>query len=421
MKVVRKRKMLLSARYKARCVILWCPFANFAFNEKYMKMKNIINKSAKMALLMGTSVLASSCVENRPSLLDVELDGMEANDSVLIVSQNRTDTVAAPNGKFVYEYSDSIAGMVRIFNYPRKGKDGKVRAVRMVPVNVLMFPNVSVDVKGTFDDFMVEGGDFYTEYNQMCTPLDACKRRMTDLMNELRQLKQSEQATPEAMKALKLAYQKAQEEHTEQIERYVRTHLDSEVSLFLLYSYFPEFGTDCYMQLSDAVKNGRMKPIYDKVAASYEMKIAKKKAAAFIQEGKPAPDFTLKDIQGNDFTLSSLRGKYVILDFWGSWCGWCIKGMPDMKKAYEKYQNKMEIVGVDCRDTDEKWKAAVERLGIHWTQVANSTEQGKDLTVTYNVSGYPTKLILSPDGTILKIVVGEDPAFYDVLDELMKG
>ena len=50
-----------------------------------------------------------------------------------------------------------------------------------------------------------------------------------------------------------------------------------------------------------------------------------------------APDFTLNDINGKPLALSSLRGKYVVIDFWGSWCGWCIKGIPKMKEYYAKY------------------------------------------------------------------------------------
>ena len=67
-----------------------------------------------------------------------------------------------------------------------------------------------------------------------------------------------------------------------------------------------------------------------------------------------APDFELPDLQGNPLKLSSLRGKYVVLDFWGSWCIWCIRGVPRMKEAYSKYKDKMEILGVDCQDTEEK-------------------------------------------------------------------
>ena len=87
---------------------------------------------------------------------------------------------------------------------------------------------------------------------------------------------------------------------------------------------------------------------------------AEEKAKKVQAAGVEAPDFTLKDIKGNDFKLSSLRGKIVVLDFWGSWCGWCIKGMPKMKEYYEKYKGKFEILGVDCNDTEAKWKAAVE-------------------------------------------------------------
>ena len=75
-------------------------------------------------------------------------------------------------------------------------------------------------------------------------------------------------------------------------------------------------------------------------------------------DGIEAPDFTLNDLNGKPLTLSSLRGKYVILDFWGSWCGWCIKGIPQMKEYYQKYAGKFEILGIDCNDTEEKWKGA---------------------------------------------------------------
>ena len=70
-------------------------------------------------------------------------------------------------------------------------------------------------------------------------------------------------------------------------------------------------------------------------------------------DGELAPDFELPNLQGSTTKLSSLRGKYVVLDFWGSWCVWCIRGIPKMKEAYTKYKDKMEILGVDCRDTEE--------------------------------------------------------------------
>ena len=134
-------------------------------------------------------------------------------------------------------------------------------------------------------------------------------------------------------------------------------------------------------------------------------------------DGVMAPDFTLNDLSGKPLTLSSLRGKYVILDFWGSWCGWCIKGFPRMKEYYQKYAGKFEILGIDCNDPEERWKAAVEKYELPWLHVYTPRSEIKVLQ-QYEIQGFPTKIIVDPDGKIVKIIEGEDPAFYTFLDQL---
>lgn len=131
-----------------------------------------------------------------------------------------------------------------------------------------------------------------------------------------------------------------------------------------------------------------------------------------------APDFTLNDINGRPLTLSSLRGKYVILDFWGSWCGWCIKGFPQMKEYYQKYSGKFEILGIDCNDPEVKWKAAVEKYDLPWLHVYNTNDSG--VLEQYGIQGFPTKIIVGPDGKIVQTIIGEDPAFYTLLDKLFQ-
>lgn len=146
--------------------------------------------------------------------------------------------------------------------------------------------------------------------------------------------------------------------------------------------------------------------------------VEKEKAKEKLQIGMPAPDFTANTLAGKPFTLSSLKGKYVVLDFWGSWCGWCIKGFPDMKKTYAKYKSKIEFVGIDCGDTDEKWRAAVEKNTLPWINVYNTDQN--DIATLYAVDGFPTKYVLDKDGNILTVVQGEGPTFYTFIDELMK-
>ena len=137
-----------------------------------------------------------------------------------------------------------------------------------------------------------------------------------------------------------------------------------------------------------------------------------------IRAGAKAPDFSAQKVDGKTFTLSSLQGKYVVLDFWGSWCVHCIKGFPAMKEAYAKYKDKLEIVGIACKDTEARWKNATAKHELPWISVLNPTDN--DLVKAYDVQGFPTKVVIDPKGKIAKIVLGEDPAFYTYLDSLMK-
>ena len=131
-------------------------------------------------------------------------------------------------------------------------------------------------------------------------------------------------------------------------------------------------------------------------------------------------ELELPDLQGNMLKLSSLRGKYVVLDFWGSWCVWCIRGIPAMKEAYTKHKDKMEILGIDCRDTEKKWRNAVEKYELPWLHVRCSDEQLPMLGQQYNIEGFPTKVVIDPEGHVANVVVGEDPAFYTYLDKLFQ-
>lgn len=155
----------------------------------------------------------------------------------------------------------------------------------------------------------------------------------------------------------------------------------------------------------------------DNYAARSQKTLDREAAKKKVAEGNPAPDFTLKSIDGRDISLSSLKGKAVVLDFWGSWCGWCIKGMPKMKEYYAKYKDKLEILGIDCNDTDQKWRDAVKKYELPWLHVRN--EGTPDVTVLYGISGFPTKIVVDATGKISKVVVGESEEFYKYLDELL--
>jgi len=137
-----------------------------------------------------------------------------------------------------------------------------------------------------------------------------------------------------------------------------------------------------------------------------------------VSIGSIAPDFELKSINGNRVKLSDLKGKFVVIDFWGAWCIWCMKGVPQMKEYYAKYKDKVEFISVDVRDKEDVWKSTVAKNEMNWVHVMNLTMA--DVPVLYGISGYPTKFILDPELHIVARIIGESPEFYKKLDELFK-
>lgn len=175
---------------------------------------------------------------------------------------------------------------------------------------------------------------------------------------------------------------------------------------------------DFYTNMPASLNNSILYPLVEQRYASTMRSVeAARKQKALSSGDAEAPNFTLKDLEGKDVSLSDFRGKWVILDFWGSWCPWCIKGFPELKEAYQKYAGKLEIIGIDCNESEEDWRAGVKKYDLPWVHVYNPA--GSPVTSEYGVTGYPTKAIIDPQGIIKNITVGHDPAFFVALTELM--
>lgn len=129
-----------------------------------------------------------------------------------------------------------------------------------------------------------------------------------------------------------------------------------------------------------------------------------------------APDFTLPTPAGDSLSLSQFKGKWVVLDFWGTWCKICLRGMPALKQAQEKYPGRFEIIGLDFGDKTVKWKQYVDSLDMPWHHVIISRRF--EVIREYRVKSYPTKIIIDPEGRIVKCITGDDPRFFMQLDKL---
>ncbi len=123
-------------------------------------------------------------------------------------------------------------------------------------------------------------------------------------------------------------------------------------------------------------------------------------------------------IDGNVFDIKSLRGKYVIMDFWGTWCGACCAGMPHLLEFRDKYIDRLEVIAVNCGDTKDIWLKSRYTEDFNWIHI-KSDKKDNNFVNMFNVQGYPTKIFIDKEGKIVFRSVGDGKEFYEKIENLI--
>ena len=391
-----------------------------------------MKKLMRLLLPLGAAVLTTACQCTQQELLLAEFTGNVQDDVYLTMipltetDSVFTDTIALQDGRLVLDMEVTAPTEVTL----ELGKDRKAygrrrpAASEAYRINFLLQPGEKAHIKANYEEnflhYELLGSKALKAQSDLRNQMRAQYVRLGVLYDQIVEAMKNgvENADEAYVDSLYEAYGQANIQKAESALRYIKANTDQLLSAFLLLKH-PDRDTFLnYLPVLDSsVLKGAMAERMEQVRRNAEHMRLVRQNEEKLAPGASAPDFTLYDLNGKAVSLSDFSKRYVVLDFWGTWCPWCVKGVPQMKEYYAKHKGKVTFISIACRDHIEKVKAFVQKENISWVNLMNGKDDA-DVALMYGVSGYPTKILLAPGMKVQNRYLGEVPEFYQDLDNL---
>jgi peroxiredoxin len=321
-----------------------------------------------------------------------------------IGEKEHVDSTKVVNGKFVIRghVADPVAAYINV------GKPDMNQFVSLVlenkKITVAFSSEMNPVVKGSPLSDQYE--DYNKAYNVLRDKAGVIYQKLDGFFKaEGKEQTRTATLNPEHQKIIDDEFAQLNKEGDSINAIYIKKYANSIVSAQIILDHYIGWST------SDVIKRN-YDLLSDEVKGSIQGKAIGKhlEAEAKTAIGVIAADFTMNDVDGKPVTLSSLRGKYVLLDFWASWCAPCRKENPNVVIAYNDFHSKgFDIVQVSLDDKKDAWLAAIKKDGLTWTHLSDLKGWNNAAARLYNVKAVPTNILIDGTGKIIaKNLRGEE-------------